>query len=148
MYSPHEASPRKRLLVVDDDRHIRKLISTMVEALRLPFVVDEAACGSCALRKLQCNDYGLALIDWRMSPMDGLTLVRMVRANDRLRSLPLVMMSAYGDPDSRLLMRITGADHLLEKPLSLKVFGNVVRRAQEPAGPCEVIDLQRRRRIL
>jgi CheY-like chemotaxis protein len=83
----------KRILVVDDEEAIRLLYKE--ELTEAGYQVDLAADGSEALRKVEQARPDLMTVDLRMPGMDGIELLRRVRAMHR--DLPIVICTAYGD---------------------------------------------------
>jgi DNA-binding response OmpR family regulator len=83
----------KRILVVDDEEAIRSLYKE--ELTEAGYQVDLAADGSEALRKVEQARPDLMTVDLRMPGMDGIELLRRVRAMHR--DLPIVICTAYGD---------------------------------------------------
>ena len=81
-----------RILVVDDSPTIRRLVRSVLE--ESGYDVSTAPDGQAALDLLQREDFDLALIDFVMPRINGYQLAQSIRAIDRLRELPLVLMSA------------------------------------------------------
>ena len=87
-----------KILVVDDDREMIAIIRRML--LQFGFSdIDDAADGPSALVKLRERAYDLVISDMIMAPMDGLALLREIRADAALRAVPLIMVTA--SPDER-----------------------------------------------
>ena len=85
-------SEQHRVLVVDDDEAIRKLISAILR--RRNFVVDTAANGEEALKKLGENHYAIMLLDLMMPRVDGYTVIERVR--DQKIATEIVVVTAAG----------------------------------------------------
>src|SRR3546814_1952272 len=83
--------------------------------------VDEAADGGAALAKLRETSYGLVISDWNMEPMTGLQLLKEVRADSNLKSLPFIMVTAERSEEHtselQSLMRISYAVFCLKKKI-------------------------------
>lgn len=126
---PYACLDGLNVLVADDNPHIRKLVTTLLTALGRPARVEEACCGDCALEILGSRPVDVAIVDWRMAPVNGIELVRAIREQERARRLPVIMMSGYADPDNVADMREAGADHVLTKPLGLRRFAATVAAA-------------------
>ncbi|MCA1940917.1 MAG: response regulator [Caenispirillum bisanense] len=130
---PYDCLDGLNVLVADDNPHIRKLVSTLLSALGRPGSVEEACCGDCALDILATRPVDVAIVDWRMEPVNGIELVRAIREQERARRLPVIMMSGYADPDHMADMRDAGADAVLTKPLGLRRFAATVAAAARRA---------------
>ncbi len=104
-----------RVLVVDDDRAIR---NSLARALELDgYLVEVAADGAAALEALRTNRPEMAIVDVMMPNVDGLTLVRVLRAErDRL---PVLMLTARTETSDRVAGLDAGADDYLAKPFDL-----------------------------
>ncbi len=109
------------VLVVDDYKAMTRIIRNLMLDLNFKNV-DEATCGPSALELLRSKTYGLVLSDWNMQPMNGLELLRHVRADERTRTLPFVMVTAEAKADNVVLARKAGANNYIIKPFTLAVL--------------------------
>lgn len=109
--------PRRRLLVVDDNRDNRDVLREAMESL--DFTVTEAADGEEALGRLEQDNPDLVLCDLLMPGMNGFTFVRKVRDSDRYRSLPVVAVSASVMDIESIKRNLQGFDAILAKPIQL-----------------------------
>ena len=109
----------RRVLVVDDNATNREILQLHLAAWGI--IVDTAEDGPIALQKLQSihldTPYDLVVLDWYMPEMDGLTLAREIQAIDRLRGLPLVMLSSVGQDESKQTTAAVGITCHLTKPV-------------------------------
>lgn len=113
----------QRILVVDDERHIRVTLRMCLEADG--FVVDEAADGEEAVRKALANRPSLILLDLAMPKLTGTGVIEQLgEAGSRI---PVVIMTAHG-----MVMAIRGmllgAAGFLEKPLTPETVRDAVNR--------------------
>ncbi|HEX6978557.1 MAG TPA: response regulator [Alphaproteobacteria bacterium] len=106
-----------RILVVDDFGAMRQVIRRFLGMYGLRRV-DEAEDGTSALAKLQEKPYTLIIADWKMQPMTGIELLRRVRADERYRSIPFLMVTSDAEPDSVLAAREAGVSGYVAKPFS------------------------------
>jgi type II secretory ATPase GspE/PulE/Tfp pilus assembly ATPase PilB-like protein/CheY-like chemotaxis protein len=116
----HRAGPAK-LLVVDDDKVQRKTARRLLEAAG--FVVEEAEDGASGLRKLRDGTrYALVILDYTMPELDGLDVLRTMRGDPTMETLPVVVATAQEDEalESRLMNE--GADDYIRKPLDPERF--------------------------
>jgi len=112
--------PIRSVLVADDDRDNRKLVRELLEALG--FRVQDAGHGAEALEKLTASRPDLLLTDLVMPQMDGMALVRAVRAGATTQALPVIAMSASASDYTRDEALRAGCSSFLSKPLQLAAF--------------------------
>ena len=117
---------RQRILIVEDSPTMRQLL---VFALRRLACVDivEAQDGMDGLRKLSSSRFDLALIDINMPVMDGLKLIGLMRSEDSLRDVPVVVITTEGAEQDRERALRLGADEYLTKPIQANRVLAVVR---------------------
>ncbi|MBL26849.1 MAG: two-component system response regulator [Rhodospirillaceae bacterium] len=109
------------ILVVDDYRHMRGVARKLLSQIGFNNVA-EASDGSMALRKLKGGDFGLVISDWNMAPMSGIELLKAVRADDKLRRLPFIMISAENKTENVLEARAAGVDSYILKPFNAQTL--------------------------
>ena len=109
-------SGRGRLLVVDDDEQIRKLLTRLLSVTG--HVVEEAASAEEALGKLETNPPDLILLDMELPGKSGLALVPLIRADPRHRLTPIVMMTGAATPARKIRAIEAGVTEFLSKPFS------------------------------
>jgi len=117
----------KRLLIVDDS----KLMRTMVAACLRPFGEIEfefAETGLEAIERLALTGFDLVVLDLDMPDVGGLEVIAFVRAQDRLRALPILIVTTRGDDDSRTNALEAGASSFLAKPFAPPQILEEVRR--------------------
>jgi diguanylate cyclase (GGDEF)-like protein len=102
-----------RLLVVDDDPAYRAYIAVLTR--RLGFWVDTADDGESALQRLARGSYDLAIIDYEMPRLSGLQTISRIRADEALKALYAIMLTAREDMDTKLTALDAGFDDFLTK---------------------------------
>ncbi|MES2259598.1 MAG: response regulator [Pseudomonadota bacterium] len=102
-------------LVVDDVAAMCQITANQLRALGAQDV-HTASNGADALRLLQTRPVDLVLSDWNMPLMDGLALLRHLRADERLAQIPMVMVTAEADRDRIAQAISSGVSDLLVKP--------------------------------
>jgi two-component system chemotaxis response regulator CheY len=117
---------RRRILIVEDSPTMRQLL---VFALRRLSGVDlvEAQDGMDGLRKLSSGRFDVALIDINMPVMDGLKLIALMRSEDGLRDVPVVVITTEGAEQDRERALRLGANEYLTKPIQANRVLAVVR---------------------
>ena len=103
----------QRILIVDDSAVARELQSRLV--LARGYQVDKAADGVEALRAIRTNTYALVVTDVEMPEMNGIELIKNLRADPNYARLPIVISSSKGREQDRLLGLEAGADYYLVK---------------------------------
>ena len=113
------SSPRGRILVADDEPHIRRILVTLLEVAG--FQVDQAEDGTQALDFLVGDtSFQIALLDIMMPGYTGLEVLQKVRALPHRKDLPVVILTAKGqDADREAAFRL-GASDFVTKPFSPK----------------------------
>ncbi len=118
----------QRILVVDDEPEIRRLVSEILEDEGYDVAMAENAC---AARELKLSIHpDLILLDIWMPDTDGITLLKEWLAEDTIHC-PVIMMSGHGSVETAVEATRLGAYDFLEKPLSLAKLLLVVERALE-----------------
>jgi len=103
-----------RALIVDDSRFVRGFLRGMLE--ERGFACDEAADGRAALELLHGDlSFRLALVDWNMPVMNGLEMLRQLRA-DGFSDLKVMMVTTEAENDYIVRALEAGADEYLMKP--------------------------------
>jgi len=115
------------VLVVDDDASMRHLLSVILADHG--YEARAVASGEDALRELAARDYDLVLTDVRMPGMGGLELLRRIQAMDPDRLV--IVMSAYGSPETALEAMKAGAYDWVSKPFRPDEVVLVLRKAEE-----------------
>src|SRR5262245_49757422 len=117
---------RSRLLLVEDDALVRKMLGTFLEPR---YAVSHAGNGRDALELLKTAEVDLVLTDVRMPVMDGIQLVRAIR---RLKPhLPVVVMTGLGNEETAVEALRAGATNYLKKPFRNHELDHVVRKCLE-----------------
>ncbi|APE34822.1 DNA-binding response regulator [Nocardia mangyaensis] len=126
-----------RILIADDDPVVREVVRRYLE--RDGMEVVEAADGETASAALSGDDIDLAILDLMMPPPDGIALCLSVRGGAR-PDIPIIMLTALGEEDDRVVGLRAGADDYVTKPFSPRELAlrvaSVLRRSHAiaPAG--------------
>jgi two-component system chemotaxis response regulator CheY len=105
------------ILIVDDFKTMLTIVDGILRQLGFKNI-DQAADGQAALAKLQSNKYNLVLSDWNMEPMNGLDLLKEVRANDATKALPFILITAESKPDNIIAAKKAGVSNYIVKPFT------------------------------
>lgn len=107
---------RHRILIVEDSPTMRQLLVFALKRLKGADIV-EAQDGLDGLRKVTSDDFDLALVDINMPVMDGLKLISLIRQEEALKSMPIVVITTEGAKEDRDRALALGADEYLTKPI-------------------------------
>src|SRR5215510_13120598 len=110
--------PQARILVVDDERNIRRTMGMVLETAG--YEVESASNGEEALAKCREQHYDIAFIDLQMPKMGGLELTRFLRGLSSKTAV--VILTAYGSVKTAVEAMKLGAVDFLEKPFDPKVI--------------------------
>lgn len=110
-----------QILVVDDYNTMRRIIRNLLKQLGFDNV-DEAAHGGEALTKMQEKTYGLVISDWNMEPMTGLELLKQVRASDKFKNIPFIMVTAESKPENVIAAKQAGVSNYIVKPFNAETL--------------------------
>jgi len=110
-----------RALVIDDSRATRAILSRILQ--QVGFATDDVADGQLALTWLaEHGPVDLALVDWNMPVLDGLSFVKIVRANPTYAAMRLVMVTTESDTERMIMALEAGADEYTMKPFTAGVI--------------------------
>jgi DNA-binding response OmpR family regulator len=120
-----------RLLVVEDDRDLAR---NLIDYLEIQgYVTDYAPDGHAALRLLASNAYDLAVLDLMLPGIDGIGICKRVR-QELCSHVPIVMLTAKDDIDTKISAFDIGADDYLIKPVALRELEARIRALIRRAG--------------
>jgi len=105
-----------RILIVEDSPTMRQLLVFALRRLKDVEIV-EAQDGLDGLRKVSSDHFDLALIDINMPVMDGLKLISLIRGDEALQELPIVVITTEGAKEDRRRALELGANEYLCKPI-------------------------------
>jgi two-component system chemotaxis response regulator CheY len=109
-------SEKHRILIVEDSPTMRQLLVFALKRLKNVEIV-EAQDGMDGLRKVSSDHFDLALIDINMPVMDGLKLIRLIRGEENLKAMPIVVITTEGAKEDRERALGLGANEYLTKPI-------------------------------
>lgn len=117
---------RKRILIVEDSPTMRQLLVFALRRLKNVDIV-EAQDGMDGLRKISSDHFDLALIDINMPVMDGLKLISLIRGEDSLSDIPIVVITTEGAKEDRERALSLGANEYLTKPIQANHVLTIVK---------------------
>ena len=119
------------VLVVDDQMSVRALVKQSLITLGVKHVTD-AADGEEALRRLERNQIHLVISDLTMPRMDGLALLKAVRAHPMLKQVGFIMLTSRGEVELVKHAISLGVNNYLTKPFAL---GTLKKKIESVFGP-------------
>jgi sigma-B regulation protein RsbU (phosphoserine phosphatase) len=128
----------RRLLVVEDSPIMRRMISALLEDEG--YTVDLANDGKQGLERARELVPELILSDYEMPEMDGPTLCQALKADEQLRSIPVIMLTSLGQTESKVIGLDAGADDYIQKPQSPNEVQEVFARIR---AQLRIADLRR-----
>ena len=125
-----------KFLVVDDFSTMRRIVRNLLKELGFANV-DEAEDGVIALQKLKSGGFEFVVSDWNMPNMDGLMLLKSIRADADLKALPVLMVTAEAKKENIVAAAQAGANGYVVKPFTAatldeklnKIFQNISAKA-------------------
>jgi len=120
------ATRRKTILAVDDSGSLRQMLSFSLKAAG--YGVIEAVDGQDGLHKAKQQKVDLVLTDQNMPGMDGLSLIKALRAMKNYQSVPILMLTTESGEDMKAMGRAAGANGWLVKPFDPARLTEVVKK--------------------
>ena len=84
--------------------------------------MEDAIDGSSALQKLRERKFGLIISDWNMEPMTGIQLLKEVRADDNLKKIPFIMITAESKTENVIADKDAGVSNYIVKPFNAETL--------------------------
>ncbi len=114
---------RLKVLVVDDNAHMRKLVTTIMQAFCVLHIF-EADCGQKAWTSLRETNPDVLVLDWVMEGMSGIELVQKIRTDPQTPNpfVPVIMLTGHTHIDQVRQARDAGANECIAKPVSVKTM--------------------------
>ena len=111
----------REVLVVDDSKVMREMVVACLRGLEgLSFT--HAASGLEAIERLSLKPFDLVILDLNMPDVGGVEVVEFIRSQDKLRDLPVLIVTTRGDEESRSRVLAAGASRFLAKPFTPDVI--------------------------
>ena len=119
---------KARILIVEDEPNIVESLSFILG--RAGFEVDTISDGAEALERLRRQSFSALVLDIMLPGMNGLDVLKAIRSDNALSSLPVMVLTAKGQASDRRAAEANGADAFVTKPFSnAEVVDHVTRLA-------------------
>lgn len=122
-----------KILIVDDFSTMRRIIKNLLRDLGFTNT-QEADDGATALPMLKGGDFDFLVTDWNMPGMTGIELLKQVRADDKLVSLPVLMVTAEAKRDQIIEAAQAGVNGYVVKPFTAQVLKEKIDKIFERVG--------------
>lgn len=108
-----------KVLIVDDYKTMLRIMRNLLRQLGFENVAD-AIDGTQALEVLRASDedFGLIISDWNMEPMTGIELLRHVRADEKFKQTPFIMVTAESKSENVIAAKEAGVSNYIVKPFN------------------------------
>ena len=116
-----------KFLVVDDFSTMRRIVRNLLKELGF-LNVQEAEDGVEALVKLRADEFDFVVSDWNMPNMTGIELLRAIRADEKLKPLPVLMVTAEAKKENIIAAAQAGASGYVVKPFTAATLDEKLKK--------------------
>lgn len=109
------------ILIVDDYKTMLRIIRNLLKQIGFENV-EEATDGSMAIEKLRERTYGLIISDWNMEPMTGFDLLKHVRADEKYKAVPFILITAESKAENVAAAAKAGVSNYIVKPFNAETL--------------------------
>ncbi|WP_163559528.1 chemotaxis response regulator CheY [Halomonas sp. NO4] len=127
------ADKNMSFLVVDDFPTMRRIVRSLLKELGYTNV-EEAEDGQDALTKLRAGNFEFVVSDWNMPNLDGLEMLKQIRADDALKELPVLMVTAEAKKENIIAAAQAGASGYVVKPFTAATLEEKLNKIFEKLG--------------
>lgn len=134
MFSPEGALDKNmKVLVVDDFSTMRRIIKNLLRDLGFTNI-SEADDGSTALPMLKDGDFDFVVTDWNMPGMQGIDLLKAIRADAKLSHIPVLMVTAEAKKEQIVMAAQAGVNGYIVKPFTAATLNTKLDKIFERLG--------------
>ena len=134
MFSPEGALDKNmKVLVVDDFSTMRRIIKNLLRDLGFTNI-SEADDGSTALPMLKEGDFDFVVTDWNMPGMQGIDLLKAIRADGKLSHIPVLMVTAEANKEQIVMAAQAGVNGYIVKPFTAATLNTKLDKIFERLG--------------
>lgn len=127
------ADKNMRILVVDDFPTMRRIVRSLLKELGFTNV-EEAEDGQDGLAKLREGGFDFVVSDWNMPNLDGLEMLKAIRGDDALKSMPVLMVTAEAKKENIIAAAQAGANGYVVKPFTAATLEEKLNKIFEKLG--------------
>mgnify|MGYP003487680529 CR=1 FL=1 len=121
------AAPNMKILVVDDMSTMRRIVKNILKQLGFNNL-EEAENGQEALKKLKADTYGFVVSDWNMPVMMGIDMLRAIRADETLKKIPVLMVTAEAQKENLMEAVQAGVSNYVVKPFTAETMQEKINK--------------------
>lgn len=121
------ADPNMKILVVDDMSTMRRIVKNILKQLGFANM-DEAENGQEALQKLRADTFGFVVSDWNMPVMPGIEMLRAIRADEKLKHIPVLMVTAEAQKENLIEAIQAGVNNYVVKPFTAETMQEKINK--------------------
>ncbi len=121
------------ILVVDDFPTMRRIVRSLLKELGFTNV-EEAEDGQEAVTKLKGGDVEFVVSDWNMPNLDGLEMLKQIHADDGMKALPVLMVTAEAKKENIVAAAQAGANGYIVKPFTAATLEEKLNKIFEKLG--------------
>ena len=121
------ADPNMKILVVDDMSTMRRIVKNILKQLGFNNL-EEAENGQEALTKLKADTYGFVVSDWNMPIMMGIDMLRAIRADEKLKTIPVLMVTAEAQKENLMEAVQAGVSNYVVKPFTAETMQEKINK--------------------
>ena len=125
-------SAEPRFLIVDDFSTMRRIVRNLLKEIGFGNA-EEAEDGAVALNMLKASKFDFVVSDTHMPNMDGFELLKSIRADGRLKTVPVLMVTAEAKKEDIVLAAQTGANGYIVKPFTKATLEEKVQKILQQA---------------
>jgi two-component system, chemotaxis family, chemotaxis protein CheY len=116
-----------KILVVDDMSTMRRIVKNILKQLGFSNM-EEAENGQEALQKLKADTYGFVVSDWNMPVMPGIEMLRAIRADEQLKHIPVLMVTAEAQKENLIEAIQAGVNNYVVKPFTAETMQEKINK--------------------
>lgn len=116
-----------KILVVDDMSTMRRIVKNILKQLGFSNM-EEAENGQEALQKLRAEPFGFVVSDWNMPVMPGIEMLRAIRADEKLKHIPVLMVTAEAQKENLIEAIQAGVNNYVVKPFTAETMQEKINK--------------------
>ena len=116
-----------KILVVDDMSTMRRIMKNILKQLGFANM-EEAENGQEALQKLRADTFGFVVSDWNMPVMPGIEMLRAIRADEKLKHIPVLMVTAEAQKENLIEAIQAGVNNYVVKPFTAETMQEKINK--------------------
>jgi two-component system chemotaxis response regulator CheY len=116
-----------KVLVVDDFATMRRIVKNVLKQIGLKNIV-EAEDGTGALKKMKEDKFDLVMCDWNMPEMPGIELLGKMKADNELKDIPFIMVTAEAQKENILEAVKAGVSNYVVKPFTAETIEEKLKK--------------------